>query len=131
MVYDAMAETGHPVGTRLQQSQRHSLEHLWQRVQLPADDPKREGLPGRCDKAWFCKIFLGGNGMDRSGGSIWDLASTFQAYDPVALLAALHGVRARFMRPLLVGVEGTRGLVQHEILGMNEANPGVLEGGEL
>lgn len=131
VLYDKMLATGHPVGTRLHKTQRQSLEHLWHRAQMAQDDPQREGLPGRCDKAWFCKVFLGGKGMERNGVSIWDLASTFQPYDPVALLAALHGVRARFMRPLLVPVEGKRGLVEHEILGMNETNSGVEDGSEL
>jgi len=131
-LYDAMAKTGHPVGVRLHSSQRKSLEHLWKRVQLEQDDTKREGLPGRCDKAWFAKVFLGGKGEDRDGSSdVWDLASTFQAYDPVTLLAALHGVRARFMRPLLVNVEGSRGPAQHEILGMSELSSGVVEGSAL
>jgi len=131
-LYDAMADTGHPVGTRLHESQAHSLEHLWVRACLPQDDPKRGGLPGRCDKAWFCKVFLGGKGNDRDGtDGIWDLASTFQAYDPMAVLAALHGVRARFMRPLLVDVRGESGTIQHEILGMNEMNNGIVEGSEL
>merc|ERR1712151_367801 len=78
------------------------------------------------------KIFLGGRGQDREGtDSVWDLASTFQAYDPVALLAALHAVRARFLRPMLINVKGTEGTAQHEILGMNEQNHGVRDGAAL
>lgn len=128
-VYDAMADTGHPVGIRLQTMQKHSLSHLWTRACMADDDPKRGGLPGRCDQAWFCKIFLGGKGLDRKGeDSIWDLASTFQAYDPMALLAACFGVRARFMRPVVVSVKGLRGTTQHEVLGVTETNNGVLEG---
>eukprot|EP00930_Biecheleria_cincta_P088708 TRINITY_DN7795_c0_g2_i3.p1 TRINITY_DN7795_c0_g2~~TRINITY_DN7795_c0_g2_i3.p1 ORF type:complete len:877 (+),score=158.51 TRINITY_DN7795_c0_g2_i3:44-2674(+) len=132
-LYDKMAATGHPVGKRLQKCQRHALEHLWRRVNMEADDPHREGLPGRCDKAWFSKVFLGGKGQDRNGeASIWDLASTFQAYDPVALLAALHSVRARFLRPLVVNICSSYGIdTEHEILGADEENSGVLEGVEL
>jgi hypothetical protein len=129
VVYDELAATGHPVGNRLQQVQQHSLEHLWRRASLDADDSAREGLPARCDKSWFCKIFLNGRGEDRSGDdSIWDLASTFQAYDPMAVVAALHGVRARFMRPLLVEVEGSNGTISHEILGLSEVNHGIVQG---
>merc|ERR1719506_1142172 len=57
-VYDAMAATGHPVGMRLQNNQRRSLEHLWTRACMPPNDPRREGLRDSCDKAWFCKVFL-------------------------------------------------------------------------
>merc|ERR1719498_556811 len=118
-----MAATGHPVGVRLQQMQQGAIEHLWSRASLPANDPKREGLPGRCDKAWFCKVFLGGHGMDRDGSqTIWDLASTFQAYDPVAVVAALHGIRAKYVRPHFVCVKGKKDMAIHEILGLTEAN---------
>ena len=55
-LYDRMAKTKHPVGLRLQKAQRESLEHLWRRSCLPDQDPDREGLPGRCDKAWFSKV---------------------------------------------------------------------------
>jgi len=131
-VYDSMAETGHPVGVKLAGTQRHSLEHLWKRACFPEGDPGREGLPPRCDKPWFCKTFLGGLGVDRDGSeSIWDLASMFQAYDPLALVAAVHAVRARFLRPTLVNVKGTEGTASHEILGMNEKNHGVHNSGGL
>lgn len=131
-IYDGMAETGHPIGIRLKKIQKHSLEHLWRRACMAEDDPNREGLPGRCNKQWFCKIFLGGAGLDREGNtSIWDLASTFQAYDAIALLAALHGVRARFLRPMLVDVEGTNGTTRHEIVGVTESNNGIAEGAAL
>merc|ERR1712232_278158 len=63
-LYDAMAETGHPVGVKLHGTQRQSLEHLWRRCCMAEDDPQREGLPGRCNKEWFSKIFLGGRGQD-------------------------------------------------------------------
>ena len=94
------AKTSHPIGVRLQKAQRYSLEHLWKRCCMPDGDPNREGLPGRCDKPWFSKVFLAGQGLDRTGeDSIWDLTGTFQAYDPVALLAALPGIRDRFLAP--------------------------------
>jgi hypothetical protein len=94
---------------------------------MPDGDPDREGLPGRCDKNWFSNVFLGGQGKDRSGtDSIWDLTGTFQAYDPMALLAALPGVRDRFLNPLLVAVEGSNGQIAfHEVVGLSESMPGV------
>ena len=111
-LYDEMAGTGHPVGLRMQKAQKHSLQHLWKRCCMPDGDPNREGLPGRCDKPWFSKVFLAGQGMDRTGeDSIWDLTGTFQAYDPMALLAALPGVRDRFLTPYMVAVEDRSGEV--------------------
>merc|ERR1719498_1226534 len=128
-IYDRMAATGHPVGERLVKAQRHSLEHLWKRCCMPDKDPNREGLPGRCDKNWFSNVFLAGKGKDRSGDdSIWDLTGTFQAYDPVALLAAMPGVRDRFLDPITVTVEGNDGIAYHEVLGLSEDVPGVKQG---
>merc|ERR1719201_2389935 len=126
-VYDSMAETGHPVGARLQKAQKHSLEHLWKRCCMPEADKDREGLPGRCDKAWFSKVFLNGQGMDRTGrDSIWDLTGTFQAYDPVAVLAALPGVRDRFLAPHAVAVEDRSGTITfHEVVGLSDSVTGV------
>merc|ERR1719387_3308440 len=126
-IYDRMAKTCNPVGIRLQKAQRFSLEHLWKRCCMPDGAEGREGLPGRCDKGWFTKVFLAGKGMDRSGDdSIWDLTGTFQAYDPMALLAALPGVRDRFLSPYMVAVENRRGEITfHEVVGLSEAVTGV------
>ena len=55
---------GHPVGVRLRSAQKKSLEHLWVRACMDPEDPRREGLPPRCDKKWFSHMFvsLGGIG---------------------------------------------------------------------
>jgi len=127
-IYDRMGETGHPVGVRLQKAQKHSLEHLWNRACLPAGDPGREGLPARCDQAWFSNVFLGGKGKDRKGtDSIWDLAGTFQAYDAIALLAALPSVRDRYLDPMVYSVKGLPqyGSTEHEVMGLNPSLTGV------
>ena len=55
-IYDDMARTNHPVGRRLRDSQRASIELLWQRACAP-DSAGRLGLPPRCDKDWFCDTF--------------------------------------------------------------------------
>merc|ERR1719274_183710 len=65
--------------------------------------------------------------MDRDGTmSIWDLTGTFQAYDPVALLAALPGVRDRFLAPHMVAAENRFGdITFHEVVGLSEKVTGV------
>merc|ERR1719171_853454 len=106
-IYDRMAKTCNPVGVRLQKAQRFSLEHLWKRCCMPDDDPAREGLPGRCDKGWFSKVFLAGKGMDRTGSdSIWDLTGTFQAYDPMAQMCAIEALKKKYFDPCIVHVQG-------------------------
>ena len=42
------------------------------------------------------QVFLSGKGLDRKGtDSIWDLTTTFQAYDPVAVIAAVPSLKLR------------------------------------
>ena len=72
-----MAKTNHPIGIRLRDCQQESIEALWKRACAP-EGPGRLGLPPRCDKAWFCATFCGGNGQKRSGeDKIWDLVVSF------------------------------------------------------
>ena len=76
-IYDDMAATGHPIGKRLRDTQRASIEGLWKRACAP-EGPDRIGLPARCDKSWFCNTFCSGNGGDRTvDDSIWDLVESF------------------------------------------------------
>lgn len=125
-LYDRMARTMHPVAVRLQKAQKSSLQHLWMRACLPAGDPGREGLPGRCDRPWFSNTFLSGRGQDRIGSdSIWDLSTTFQAYDCIALLGALPGIRDRYLDPMVFAVHGLHGVTVHEVMGMNAELNGV------
>ena len=76
-IYDDMAATNHPIGKRLRDTQRASIEGLWKRACAP-EGPERLGLPARCDKPWFCTTFCGGKGQDRTAhDSIWDLIASF------------------------------------------------------
>ena len=51
-IYDDMANTNHPIGKRLRDTQRDSIEGLWKRACAP-EGPDRVGLPSRCDKDWY------------------------------------------------------------------------------
>ena len=51
-VYDDLALTGSPIGWRLRNSQRASIDQLWQRA-CSKDPAARCGLPFRCDRKWF------------------------------------------------------------------------------
>ena len=73
-IYDQLALTGSPIGVHLRQKQRDSIEGLWQRA--VSGGSARNGLPSRCNKAWFQKAFCGGNPevVNRNiGDVIWDL----------------------------------------------------------
>lgn len=73
-----MAATGHPIGKRLRDTQRESIEGLWKRACSEGAD--RLGLPARCNKAWFISTFLNKSKKARARNaddSIWDLVSSF------------------------------------------------------
>lgn len=127
-IYDEMAATGHPVGIRLRDAQQKAIEELWRRANLPGEDPLRQGLPARCDKAWFCKAFCAGQGSERSGtDSIWDLVQTFNLYDPCTLVAAIPNLREYFFAPCVVEVHG----VEHYVIGVSAQTHGVRNAPEL
>ena len=56
-LYDRMAASGARIGKHLQRVQRLSIEKLWQRACAPEGAPERQGLPARCDRAWFLATF--------------------------------------------------------------------------
>jgi len=95
-VYDLMVRcpAPNPVVCRLQRAQRTSIENLWKDVCTGGK------LPPRCDKRWFCDTFCGGQGLGRADSdSMWDLVSTFNMYDPLAVVAAIAPRREMFFVP--------------------------------
>lgn len=126
--YDDLAATGHPVGIKLRNSQKVSIQALWYRANLPADDERREKLPARCDKTWFCNTFCAGKGLERTGDDeIWDLIVGFNLYDPMTLVAAIPDLRKKFFDPVVVTVNG----VEHLIIGVTKDKHGVKAVSEL
>uniref|UniRef100_A0A7S3WTB5 Uncharacterized protein n=1 Tax=Emiliania huxleyi TaxID=2903 RepID=A0A7S3WTB5_EMIHU len=88
--------------SRLQETQRTSIERLWRRACAPADSPSRAGLPVRCDKRWFCDTFLGGDGRDRAEDvSIWDLVRLAETRRDSKRLPGLGLRRAVCSSPLI------------------------------
>lgn len=121
-IYDEMAATGHPVGVRLLAAQKMAIEELWQRACMKDGDPLRHGLPGRCDKAWFCNTFCAGQGAERvATDSVWDIVQTFNLYDPCTLIAAIPNLREHFFAPQVVEVGG----VEHIMVGVSAAQHNV------
>jgi hypothetical protein len=59
-IYDELAAILHPIALRLRDTTIKAIVSLWQRVNLVADDPRRLGLPSRCDQNWFSTRFCGG-----------------------------------------------------------------------
>jgi hypothetical protein len=121
-VYDELALTGHPVGIRLKEMQCASVSHLWKRVHMASDDPRREKLPAPCDAAWFLKTFCGGidKGLTASD-EIWPEVVSFNMYDPLTLLVALPKYRHIYFDPHMVSVRG----VEHGIVGLSAQAHGI------
>jgi hypothetical protein len=120
-IYDEMAATGNPIGIHLQQTQATSIGRLWHQACAPLDSAERGGLPGRCDKQWFCSTFCRGEGTELGGtDEIWPLVETFNMYDPLALICALPSLASCFdFAELKVG-EAT-----HRVVGTSKTHSGV------
>lgn len=118
--YNGLGETENPVGERLRATQRRSIEGLWERVNMPADDPNRLGLPGRCDRAWFEKTFC--DNPVPEGAEVWDSIARLPVYDAVAGLAALGEEQtAKLFDPERVQIGG----VTHQVIGLSKERPGM------
>ncbi len=127
-IYDDMAATGHPVGVRLLAAQKAAIQELWVRACMPADAAERQGLPARCDKTWFCQVFCGDQGSERTAAdSIWDILQTFNLYDPCTLVAAIPNLREHFFAAQVVEVHG----MEHLVIGVSAIQHNVRCGGEL
>ena len=102
-VYDDLALTGSSIGWRLRNSQRASIDQLWQRA-CSRDPNVRKGLPPRCDRKWFIDTFCGGDDDDSRccDDTAWDLVTGFMQYDTIALLAAVPGVRENYFDPFVL-----------------------------
>jgi len=141
-IYDELATVGHPVAIRLRQSQIASLTAMWRKACLPPGHAGRGGLPARCDRQWFEKIFCGGadlssvamageeageGGGISEGGGIWPHVTALNMYDPLAMLAAHPQTLERFFEVELKTVQG----VEHMVIGTSEERPGIRNGNAL
>lgn len=115
-VYEEMAATGHPVGIRLLESQREAIEGLWHRACLPAGDPRRNGLPDRCDRLWFSNNFCVGRAANLDESEpVWELVETVALNSPCALVAAIPNLREHYFASHVVEVNG----VEHLVIGIS------------
>ncbi|KAH8049880.1 hypothetical protein JL722_11662 [Aureococcus anophagefferens] len=118
-VYEGLAHTGSPIGWRLRNAQRTSIEALWRRAVCKSNlQPE------------FNATFCGGDGGvdDRGAGDpIWDLVKSFNMYDTLALIAAVPLLRDLLFDPVAVDVPATRGGgtgASHLLIGVSKENDG-------
>lgn len=126
-LYDDMVETGNPIGECMRGRQKPALQKLFHQACAPEGE-LRGTLPLDRDRAWFVKVFCGNVDPGISeDGDIWPHVSKFMPYDPVAVVAAVPKLQARFFDPEIVSVNGTG----HWVIGVSQANNGVKLGSGL
>mmetsp|Transcript_121060 Transcript_121060/g.342533 ORF Transcript_121060/g.342533 Transcript_121060/m.342533 type:complete len:781 (+) Transcript_121060:112-2454(+) len=124
--YDRLALSGSSIGRRLRNSQRESIEQLWQRACAPDGDSQRKGLPIRCDRNWFLNTFCGGEDEPGRTGTqpVWDLVDGFMQYDTMALFAAVPSLREKFYAPVTVTTHSADGQrIPNLIIGCAQDEP--------
>ena len=122
-IFDELAATGHPVAMRMKDNQADTLETLWRKVAHP-NGP--QGLPARCNRAWFADLFCGGSpdiATVSSEGPIWPHIRAITFFDSVALLCVHDLLLNTFFEPQKRTVRG----VQHLIIGLNSGHHGIKE----
>ena len=108
--------TNSPVGRRLKNAQKTSIENLWARARAPPGDEARFGLPDRCDAAWFSETFCGGKVLDLlPNESVWDHVLNLNMYDPMAVIAAVPALRDKYFNGTIKKVNN----VEHMVIGTN------------
>jgi hypothetical protein len=124
-MFDELANTGHQIGMRLRNQITESMASLWERANLPIDDPKR-ALPARCDQNWFLTTFCEGEQIQK-GESAWQHVKKICVYDLLAMLACSPVHVERFFDPTTVVTNGTK----HMIIGLSPKQSGVKNSGVL
>lgn len=126
-MYDAMGQTGHPIGVRVHHASRKAIQHLWERTWLPASDPRRK-LPPRCNPQWFREEFFDGAGEQFTAETqIWDHVKAFMLYDPLTLIATIPTLRGYFYEPFVIENRGA----ENHIIGLSKERHSVARPEEL
>jgi len=113
--YGRMEATGSPIGSHLVASQAPSLRAVFASACAEEGSAVRGKLPMRCNRAWFVNTFCGGNDPGEVD-DIWPHVTAGQAYDLMAVLAAVPEIRDRFFKPVSVRVNG----LDHLVIGINK-----------
>ena len=101
-----------------------SINQLWKKVNLTAGDPRREKLPSRCDRTWFCHTFFGlDDVVQKADESIWPRLKNLNMYDPLALMACVPAYRDNSFVWETKFVNGT----PHRIAGTSDIQTGIVD----
>ena len=122
---DELRSTRHLLAANIRNTNLTATNALWKKVNLPPEDPRRERLPARCDRQWFCETFLGTKETKLDGSdSIWHCNVNFFMYDGLALLCCVPALRSKHFYTHLFDIEG----VAHALIGKSESeNPVIVK----
>jgi hypothetical protein len=120
-VYDGLRLTNHQVGQRLCYVQRCMIQDLWERCNLPSDDPNRDGLPEGLNPKWFSTRFCDGDDLSRVSPTdeIWDYVKHFFLYDQLSVMMAVPSILEEHFEPIVIEL-ANGGRVQ--VVGVDDDN---------
>ena len=123
--FNRLHDSGSPIGVRLHSEQANAIQHLWERVNYPHDDPRREGLPTRLNREWFLETFTDDPSQTeeklKTEPEIWNHVSKLNPYDPLTLLAAVLPQNYGLFEPTNQIIDST----SHSVIGLNSDQPGI------
>jgi inosine-uridine nucleoside N-ribohydrolase len=123
-VLEDLCKTEHMVAHNIKSVSVDSINCLWKKVNYAGADARREKLPPRCDRTWFCRTFFGSDDVDKQPDeSIWPLLGNLNMYDPLALMACVSAYRETNFVWDTIYVNGT----PHRIAGVSENQNGIVD----
>lgn len=123
-VLQDLCKTQHMVAHNIKKVSVDSINQLWKKVNLTAGDPRREKLPSRCDRTWFCHTFFGlDDVVQKADESIWPRLKNLNMYDPLALMACVPAYRDNSFVWETKFVNGT----PHRIAGTSDIQTGIVD----
>ena len=123
---DELARTEHMVACNIRNVSESNLMKLWKKVNFPLDDPRREKLPERCDRDWFCRTFTSKYTIS-DDESVWGQVTKVNLYDPLALLACVPAFRELHFDWKTKVIDNT----PHIVTGISNEDKGIIDASAL
>ncbi len=127
-LFQDLADTGHPIGVKLNERQNASINGLWHKVNAPAGSEVRGTLPVDRNVTWFASTFCDGELPPISAAEdVTPYIRWITLYDPLNMIAAIPALSEQYYTPHRLEVQSQRGLVAHDIIGLTAQMHGVTD----
>ncbi len=118
--YDALAQTGHPVGIRLQRDQKAFIDNFW-------SDILEGKAAARFTRAWFIEVYCNNDPaaqihLSKRDDSPWPYVKNCNLYDPLAALA-MAAKPGLFLPETGLSTKAGR----FGVIGLTKKNPGIAD----